>query len=74
MATPKSLMLLLHSILSSSTLSIQGAQDPEKPENPENVRNYNFCQEKSEEPENVWKMTCFDLPKNLFVYYLLLSP
>ena len=53
---------------------LQGAQDPEKPEKPENVRNSNFCQEKPEEPENVRKMTCFDLPTNIFVYYLLLSP
>ena len=33
----------------------------------------NFCQEKPEEPENVRKMTCFDLPKILFVYYGLVS-
>ena len=52
----------------------QGAPDPEKPEKPENVRNSNFCHEKPEEPGNVQKMTCFDLPKSLFVYYLLLSP
>ena len=45
-------------------------KDPEKPEN---VRNSNFCQDKPEEPENVRKMTCFDLPKNLFVYYGLVS-